>query len=110
MSSSIVNEQQIVEALHRLPAERWGDVLNYIEALRFQNESEKTPAAASDLLLERTWTATELLKLPREQRNAILAAQMALAEEEYRTNPDLTGLAAFGDKDLYVNSSGTEAQ
>lgn len=47
------------------------------------------------------WTAEELLKLPLEERDRILAAQAALAEEEYRANRDLTDFEAFGEDDLY---------
>ena len=47
------------------------------------------------------WTAEELLKLPLEERDRILAAQAALAEEEYRTNRNLTDFEAFGEGDLY---------
>ena len=47
------------------------------------------------------WTAEELLRLPLEERDRILAAQAALAEEEYRTNRDLTDFEAFSENDLY---------
>lgn len=47
------------------------------------------------------WTAEELLKLPLEERDCILAAQADLAEEEYRTNHDLPDFEAFGEGDLY---------
>ena len=49
-------------------------------------------------------------KLPIEQRNAILAEQAALLEEEYRNNPELTSFEAFGQDDLSVDSSNTEAR
>jgi hypothetical protein len=56
------------------------------------------------------WTAAELRKLPPEQRNAILEAAAALAEHEYRNNPELTAFEAFGEHDLYVNSSSTKTR
>ncbi len=43
-------------------------------------------------------TPTQLRKLPREQRRAILAASAALAEEVYRTDEDLTGFDAFSEE------------
>jgi hypothetical protein len=43
------------------------------------------------------WTATELRRLPAEQRDRILAEAAALAEEEYRNNPELTAFEAFGE-------------
>jgi hypothetical protein len=59
-------------------------------------------------VLNRTWTAAELRKLPGDQRDAILAAQAALAEPEYRHNPELTAFDAFGPDDLHGESSRTE--
>jgi len=53
------------------------------------------------------WTAAELRKLPPEQRDAIMEAAAALAEEEYRTNPELTAFEAFGKDDLCGESSNT---
>ena len=46
-------------------------------------------------------SAAELLKLPLEERDRILAAIAAEAEEEYRTNRELTDFEAFGEGDLY---------
>jgi hypothetical protein len=51
------------------------------------------------------WTASELRKLPPEQRDAILEAAAALAEEEYRTRPELTDFEAFGEEDLHGEST-----
>ena len=56
------------------------------------------------------WTAAELRKLPAEQRDAILEAAATLAEEEYRTNPELTAFEAFGKEDLYGESASTETR
>lgn len=50
-------------------------------------------------------TAAELRKLPPEECDAILAACAALAEEEYRTNRELTDFEAFGEDNLYGESS-----
>ena len=56
----------------------------------------------------RRWTASELRKLPAHERDAILEAAAALAETEYRNNPDLTAFEAFGKDDLHGESSNTE--
>lgn len=58
----------------------------------------------------KVWTAEELRKLPPQQRDAILEAAAAAAAEEYRTNPDLTAFEAFGENDLYGDSSSTETR
>jgi len=54
------------------------------------------------------WTAAELRKLPPAERDAIMEAAAALAEEEYRNNPELTAYEAFGKDDLYGDSSSSE--
>lgn len=53
------------------------------------------------------WAATELRRLPAEERDAILAAAAALAAEEYRKDAALTAFEAFGEGDLHVDSSNT---
>ncbi|HEY7341335.1 MAG TPA: XRE family transcriptional regulator [Ktedonobacterales bacterium] len=50
---------------------------------------------------EHRYTAVELMKLPREERNRILAEAAAEAAEEYRSNSELTEFEAFGEDDLY---------
>jgi len=55
--------------------------------------------------LTKNWTAAELRKLPAQQRDAILAAAAALAEEIYRHDPSLTDFEAFGEEDLYGEST-----
>jgi hypothetical protein len=59
-------------------------------------------------LLDRTWTASELRKLPAEQRDAILKEAAILAEEEYKCNRELTAFEAFSEADLHGDSSNTE--
>lgn len=49
------------------------------------------------------WTAAELRKLPAAERDAIMEAAAAGAEQEYRNNPELTDFEAFGKDDLYVS-------
>jgi hypothetical protein len=56
------------------------------------------------------WTAAELRKLPPEQQDAIMEATAALAEEDYRNNPELTAFEAFDKDDLYGDSSNTETR
>jgi hypothetical protein len=45
-------------------------------------------------------TPTELRKLPHEQQDAILAAAAAMAEEDYRSDKELTGFEAFSEEEL----------
>jgi hypothetical protein len=45
-------------------------------------------------------TPGELRRMAREQRQAILAAAAELAEEDYRTDKELTGFEAFSEEEL----------
>jgi acyl-CoA reductase-like NAD-dependent aldehyde dehydrogenase len=60
--------------------------------------------------LSRTWTAEELRGLPPQERDAILESAAALAEQEYRTNSDLTAFEAFGKDDLHGASADSETR
>jgi hypothetical protein len=53
---------------------------------------------------------TELRKLPPEVREAILAQQAERAATLYRSTPELTDFEAFGENDLHIDSSSTEAR
>ena len=108
MEPTLVNENQILKALRQVPVDRWAEVLEFIGSLQLGPKDNPEPSATSEPAPGKRWTAAELRKLPREQRDAILAEQAALLEEEYRTNPELTGFEAFGKDDLYVDSSNTE--
>ncbi len=56
------------------------------------------------------WKASELRKLPAEQRDAILEAAAIRAEEDYRNDPELTDFEAFGKDDLYGDSASTQTR
>ncbi len=45
-------------------------------------------------------TPRELRMMPREERQAVLAAAAALAEEDYRNDKQLTGFDAFGEEEV----------
>lgn len=42
----------------------------------------------------------ELRKLPRQQRQAFLAEAAAIAEQDYRSDKDLTGFEAFSEEEM----------
>jgi hypothetical protein len=67
-------------------------------------------AAEHSTPASRHWTAAELRQMPRAERDAILEAAAALAEEEYRARPGLTDFEAFGKDDLRGESSRTETR
>jgi hypothetical protein len=104
MSAVPVTEQTITAALRRLPPERWPDVLAFIDSL------QPAPAIPAPGAPARSWTAAELRKLPPAERDAILAEQAAALEDDYRNNRELTAFEAFGDEDLYVDSSDSKAR
>jgi hypothetical protein len=45
-------------------------------------------------------TTGELRRLPREQRQAVLAAAAELAEQDYLSDKELTGFEAFSEEEL----------
>lgn len=47
---------------------------------------------------QRKWTATELLQLPADERDAILEAAALLAEDDYRNDLELTAFDAFAQE------------
>jgi hypothetical protein len=46
-------------------------------------------------------SAAEVMKLPKRDRDRILAKAAILAEKEYRAGPALTDFGAFGDEEFY---------
>jgi hypothetical protein len=57
---------------------------------------------------EGAWSAAELRRLTRQEQDAVLASAAARAEEEYRTNRELTAFDAFGG--LHADSAGDDNQ
>src|SRR5438128_2428634 len=45
-------------------------------------------------------TPAELRRMPREQRQVILAAAAELAEQDYHSDKELTGFEAFAEEEL----------
>jgi len=45
-------------------------------------------------------TPGELRRMPREQRQAVLAAAAEIAEQDYRDDKELTGFDAFSEEEL----------
>jgi len=46
-------------------------------------------------------SAAEVMKLPKQERDRILAKAAIQAEKEYRADPTLTDFGAFGDEEFY---------
>jgi hypothetical protein len=95
-----VSEQSIVEALHKVPQEHWGHVLEFLHRLK-----PKAPLPPEGDEPKR-WTIAELLALSAVQRDAIFEAHAALAAHDYRNDPELTTFEAFGRDDLHPSQGG----
>ena len=52
------------------------------------------------------YTPSELRMMPREERQAVLAAAAVLAEEDYRDDKELTGFDAFSEEEVDDDESG----
>jgi hypothetical protein len=94
-----VTEQSILDALHKVPRECWGHVLELLHNL------EPKAAPPSEGPEPKCWTIAELRALPPAERDAILETQSALAEADYCNDPELTAFEAFGPDDLYVDDT-----
>ncbi len=73
-----VTDQTILEALHKVPREKWGLVLEILHNL--EPRKVDLPPEGSD---PGCWTAGQLLALPRAERDAIIEAQVLLAADLY---------------------------
>jgi hypothetical protein len=92
-----ISEGLILDALHKVPRENWDQVLEFLHRM------EPKPARPTEGLEPKHWTAAELLAMPPDQRDAILEEAAALAEWDYRNDPELTDFEAFGPDDLSVD-------
>ena len=99
--SAVVSEHEILEALRQAPRERWGEVLEFVAELR---------APSLQCSNSFKWTAAELLKLPVEERERVLAEQAAKAVADYTEDRELTAFDAYGEDDLHVDSSDTQTR
>jgi hypothetical protein len=99
-----VSEQLILDTLRKVPQEHWSHVLEFLHHL--EPNAPLTPEGE----IPKTWTIPELLALSPDQRDTILEAQAALAEHDYRNDPELTAFEAFGPDDLYVDDADTQAR
>src|SRR4051794_503530 len=73
----------------RIPVDRAGAEYEVVVVLQPKTAEAGAPIQPAP-------TAAELLKLPPDQRDAILARQAAVAETYYRNDPELTAFEAFG--------------
>jgi hypothetical protein len=55
-------------------------------------------SSQQQLARPKNWTASELRRLPVAERDQILQEQAALAEQEYRTNRELTDFEAYEEE------------
>lgn len=69
------------------------------EGARVEIQVVSDRTAALPAVLPR-YTPSELRKMPRDQRQAVLAAAAALAEKDYRDDKELTGFDAFSEEEV----------
>ena len=60
----------------------------------------KVESAVEELAPATRVTPAELRKLPREERQLILAKAAEIAENDYRTDKELTGFEAFSEEEI----------
>jgi hypothetical protein len=83
--------------------------------IRLQEGSAELPAEQIDKLAAKValvaathLSPRELRTMPREQRQAILATAAELAEQDYRTDKELTGFEAFSEEELNDDESNSQ--
>jgi hypothetical protein len=96
-----ITEASILDALHKVPRERWNQVLSFLHRM------EPRTSVPSESAEPKHWTAAELLAMPSAERDAILEAAAIMAESDYRNDPELTAFEAFGPDELYVDDDDT---
>ena len=69
------------------------------EGARAEIQVEPIPPEILPAALGRR-TPSALRMMPREERQAVLAAAAALAEEDYRDDKELTGFDAFSEEEV----------
>src|SRR5437870_1654773 len=80
--SAEVTEQSILEALRKVPQEKWGLVLEILHNL------VPKPAPPSGEAEPTCWTPEQLRALPHAEQDAILEAQALLAVADYPVGLD----------------------
>jgi hypothetical protein len=70
------------------------------EPMQASAKQKNELAAPEDLVPAARLSPGELRRLPREERQTFLAAAAEMAEQDYRTDKDLTGFEAFSDEEL----------
>lgn len=69
------------------------------EGTRVEIQVHPTPQEMLPVALAHC-TPSELRMMPREERQAVLAAAAVLAEEDYRNDKQLTGFDAFSEEEV----------
>jgi hypothetical protein len=59
---------------------------------------------------KRHWRPSEIRKLPPDERDALMRAAAAQAEQDYRDDRELTSFEAFGKDDLHGDSANTQTR
>jgi len=72
----------------------------FVEVRVLSGPSEVPPKVPLESAPAASLTPAELRRMPREQRQAILAAAAEKAEQDYRSDKELTGFEAFSEEEL----------
>jgi hypothetical protein len=97
--------QDILQRIQQLPAEDrlvLDEQLAQLAEAEWQREAEEARRLSTkgEPIPATRLTTAELRKLPREQRQSILARAAELAEDDYRSDKELTGFEAFSEEEL----------
>ncbi len=96
--STEITEESILEALHKVPKEDWGLILEILHNLE-RREAELPEAQLPEGTDPAHWTLDQLRALPPAEREAIMEAQVLLAVNDYPVGLDDNYSDYFDDTD-----------
>jgi hypothetical protein len=114
-----ITEESVLQALRRVPAERWSDVLHYLHSLQPVTAAGVDPATLAHLA-DTVWTAAALRPWPRPVQDAILREQAARLVAHSQRDPHFTqpttwwtagdiGRLPLDQRDILLQASATVA-
>ena len=116
MPETINFEQEVLENLRQLPAEKQEEVLDFLQFLvQKALHKKQLPTESSESNSSSTTEPTlklslrEIASLPIAERHKILAPYMAATAEDFLTDPELTEFSVLDGEDYLIDSAITRS-
>ena len=99
-NAPLPEDAQVEIRLNETPADAPAEREQERAARRPGSDRPAGMRAEGELVPAARLTPSELRKMPREERQAILAVAAEMAEQDYRSDKELTGFEAFSEEEL----------